>query len=126
MLSDSVVRTITNKYQGTDTRVLCVCSIGMLRSATMAKVLSEEYGHNTRSCGIHPNALIEFSEKLAYWADEIYCVESYIYHDIEDKLKSYGFNRDLFCFNIQDDYEYMQDKLVTLIKEKYEEIIYEK
>ncbi len=89
MLSNSVIRTITNKHQGTDIKVLCVCSVGMLRSATMSKILSEEYSHNTRCCGIHPNALIEFSEKLAYWADEIYCVESYIYHDIEDKLKFY-------------------------------------
>lgn len=120
MLTDSVLKTIHNKYQGTDLKVLCVCSVGMLRSATMARVFLEEYGHNTRCCGIHPtNALIDFSEKLANWADEIYCAESYIYHYVEDKLKEFGIERDLYGFDIPDDFEYMDEQLIEKIKFEY-------
>jgi predicted protein tyrosine phosphatase len=65
-----------NRFQGGRNRVLCVCSAGMLRSPTIAWVLSNEpYGFNTRAAGISDEyALIPVDEVLLSWADEIVCV----------------------------------------------------
>ena len=43
---------VSNPWQGDAKRVLCVCSAGLLRSPTAAKVLYDEYGYNTRAAGL--------------------------------------------------------------------------
>ncbi len=49
----SAMEVSQNPYQGKYKRVLCVCSAGVLRSATTAVVLSKEpFNFNTRSAGL--------------------------------------------------------------------------
>jgi predicted protein tyrosine phosphatase len=57
--------------QTSQPRLVFVCSAGMLRSATGAKVFAAK-GCNTRSCGTHAYALIPLSANLISWADGIY------------------------------------------------------
>lgn len=52
-------------------RLVFVCSAGMLRSATGAKLFAA-CNCNTRSCGTHAYALIPLSANLIHWADAIY------------------------------------------------------
>jgi len=52
----------TNPHQGTSKKILTVCSGGLLRSPTLANVLHKNYNYNTRSCGVHDYALIQFDE----------------------------------------------------------------
>ena len=67
---------ISNPYQGSSKKVLCVCSAGLLRSPTLANRLHIELGYNTRAVGTATNfALIPVSEALIYWADEIVFVD---------------------------------------------------
>jgi len=111
---------LVNKYQGDYKKVLCVCAIGCLRSPTVARVLQEKYGYNTRSCGLDvKNAIVPFTIKLAFWADEIVCMESYMVHEIEDQLSRVGFNRDIVCLDLSDDYDYMQQDLCDAILMEY-------
>src|SRR3954468_475093 len=69
---------ITNKYQGSTKKVLCVCSAGLLRSPTAAVVLSSDpYNFNTRCCGVGIDyALIPYDDALHAWADEIVTMEA--------------------------------------------------
>lgn len=64
-----------NPYQGSWKKVLCVCSAGLLRSPTMAFVLSNPpWNCNTRAAGISQEyALIPVDAVLMEWADEIIC-----------------------------------------------------
>jgi predicted protein tyrosine phosphatase len=57
--------------QGDQPRLVFVCSAGMLRSATGAKVFAQR-NCNTRSCGTHDYALIPLSANLINWAHGIY------------------------------------------------------
>jgi predicted protein tyrosine phosphatase len=59
-----------NPYQGTDIKLLFVCSAGLLRSATGANYYAKR-GYNTRNCGTHKYALIPLSVNLIAWADTI-------------------------------------------------------
>ena len=71
----SAMQITGNPYQGAYKRVLCVCSAGILRSATAALVLSKEpFNYNTRSAGVEHYALIPITEVLLAWADEVICM----------------------------------------------------
>ena len=105
-----------NPYQGEYKRVLCVCSAGVLRSATTAVVLAQEpFNYNTRSAGVEFYALIPVTEVLLTWADEIVCMTK----EHENKLKLIT-KKLIKCLDIPDSYEYRNEDLMKMIKENYE------
>ena len=112
----------SNSYQGDYKRVLTVCSANMLRSPTMAHVLSAEpYNFNTRSAGTAGFALIPVTEDLLLWADEIVCADTEHALYIRDKLMEYQLDKPVINLNIPDIYEYRNPELIELIKERYEQ-----
>lgn len=107
-----------NKYK----RVLCVCSAGLLRSPTMARVLQEEYGYNTRAAGVSTEyALIPVDEYLLEWADEVVCADPVHMHCIYNSFPKY--KKEIICLDIPDNYGYMDEKLVEIIKQRYQEAL---
>ena len=77
------IHNVKNEHQGDRKKVLCVCSAGLLRSPTVAHLLNQKYGYNTRACGTDISyALIPISEALIYWADEIVCVDPFEKEDV--------------------------------------------
>ncbi len=105
-----------NQYQGEYKRVLCVCSAGVLRSATTALVLSQEpFNYNTRSAGVEYYALIPVTEVLLAWADEIVCMTEE--HKIRLKVLT---EKPIKCLNIPDSYEYRNEDMMKMIKENYD------
>jgi predicted protein tyrosine phosphatase len=112
----------SNSYQGDYKRVLCVCSAGILRSATAAHVLCQyPYDFNTRNVGTAPYALIPLTEDLIQWADEIVCMESEHEIVVRQKMIEFAFNKPIITLHIEDIYEYRNPKLVKLIQMKYNE-----
>lgn len=107
-----------NPYQGTDKRLLFVCSAGLLRSATAANLFAKK-GFNTRSCGSHEYALIPLSINLIAWADQIIFVNKENYLTSVDKFSK---SRDLIeksqVLKIPDDYEYNNPTLIKLLEEQ--------
>lgn len=100
----------SNSAQGMFTRVLFVCSAGMLRSATAATI-ANELGMNARACGSAPYALIPISANLIHWAEAIYFVNRENY--LETKIKFAGQQECLeliedkySVWNIEDCFEY--------------------
>lgn len=110
--------TLTNKFQGTYRRVLCVCAAGLLRSPTAAVILSQPpFNFNTRAAGINDNfALVIADNFLVEWADEIVCMTS----DQEESLR-FMCDKPIICLDIEDDYEYRDPELIKLILERYVE-----
>ena len=102
-----------NPNQGSAKKVLCVCSAGLLRSPTMANVLHQKYGYNTRSCGLESYALIQIDDILIAWADEIVCAESWMVDDIKT-------DKPIFSLNIPDQYPYGDKKLIEFIERGYD------
>lgn len=110
-----------NKYQGRTKKVLCVCSAGLLRSPTAANVLHREFGFNTRAVGIESDfALIPLDHVLIEWADEIVVMNSG--HAVEVKSIAYEYgieNKLVVNLDIEDSYDYMDEQLQSLIKQRY-------
>ena len=112
----------SNSYQGNYKRVLTVCSANMLRSPTIAHVLSAEpYNFNTRSAGTAAFALIPVTEDLLVWADEVVCADTEHALYIRDKMIQYALDKPIVNLNLPDIYEYRNSKLIELIKERYEQ-----
>lgn len=110
-----------NPYQGDYKRVLCVCTMGMLRSPTAALVLAgEPYNFNTRSAGLDPDAITCVTPVLLTWAQEIVCFESRQKNVIVQLLarKRIG-ERLIKCLDIPDRFPYRDSELIKLIQENY-------
>jgi len=116
---------LSNDYQGTYRRVLCVCSAGLLRSPTMAYVLSRgPYNYNTRSAGIEASyALNLVDENLLMWAQEIVCAEPYHRAMVTDMMQRWAIlNKKIVTLDLPDIYDYRAPKLIKLIKERYDAV----
>lgn len=121
----SAIRIARNPYQGDYKRVLCVCSAGILRSATAAVVLSQDpYNYNTRAAGAEHYALVPLNDALFCWADEIVCMTK----AHMDKIYAHLLDRSdvpqprIVCLNIPDDYAYRDKELIRLIKQRYDQL----
>lgn len=116
----------SNHYQGEYKKVLAVCSGGLLRSPTIAHTLaSEPYNYNTRSAGINSDyALNLVDQVLLEWADEIVCADFEHETTIRDMLEGIGLsNKTVVCLKIPDIYPYRSAKLVSMIKERYDQYL---
>ncbi len=112
-----------NPYQGNDKRVLFVCSAGILRSATAARIYARKY--NTRCAGSEEYALIPISDDLILWANEIVFVngENYRkfarqYADLIPELKASG--KKIVILDIPDRHEHMAPELIAEFERQYE------
>lgn len=124
---------VENPHQTNTMRVLCVCSVGMLRSPTLANLLHKEFGLNTRSCGVEVDyALVPISTALLKWADQIVFVDfssysTFINDDHNqaflDSLKKVGTN--VKVLSVPDDYDWndkvLNDILLLQYRENYSE-----
>ncbi len=112
---------INNQYQrfNDHKRVLCVCSAGLLRSPTIAFVLSlPPYNFNTRAAGaVQEYALVYADDVLVNWADEIVCANHDHFQMITDRFP----DMTVINLNIPDIYEYRNEELINLIRDRYDE-----
>lgn len=109
-----------NPYQGTDKKVLFVCSMGILRSATGARLYASRY--NTRCAGTYDDALIPTSPLLLTWADEIVFVNRSNYEATVNKYLPFILHKKSVILNIPDAYPHMHPELVKAFYEQYEGI----
>ncbi len=110
-----------NPFQGSYPKVLCVCSAGLLRSATIAWYLSTKTDFNVRAAGIQDYALVEVDPVLVEWADIIICAENSHKELIEETFKYSLSDKRILSFGLPDIYAYRQKELLELIDTKCKE-----
>ena len=107
-----------NPYQGTDKKVLFVCSAGILRSATAARIYAKKY--NTRACGSMSYALIPLSDDLFLWADKVVFVNrqnfDWVKNDFPWDEKEY------VVLNIPDSYPHTHPELIAAFENQFEHV----
>ncbi len=108
-----------NPYQGGDKRVLFVCSAGLLRSATAARIYAGRY--NTRAAGSADYALIPVTQELLLWAHEVVFVNAYNAQQVYQKFDMETFDCVTVELDIPDEYEHMHPELIKAFKEQYED-----
>jgi predicted protein tyrosine phosphatase len=112
---------VNNPYQGRDKKVLFVCSAGILRSATAARIYAHKY--NTRCAGTGLDyALVPLSEKLMDWADEIVFVNPVNYDRACEMFDMRAYQDYTKILSIPDEYEHKAPELVKIFEKQYENI----
>ena len=103
-----------NPNQGNAKKVLCVCSAGLLRSPTLAWILSNEpFNYNTRAVGTSSEyALIVLDEVQLQWADAVVFVDDDNYRVACYDFKELLDNMECHVLNIPDMYKFRHPKLV--------------
>lgn len=116
---------LANKYQGQFRRVLCVCSAGMLRSPTVAWVLSNPpYNFNTRAVGLNKEfALTPIDEAMVFWADDVIVCDDQMERDVKNIINNSTWKDDFEAPNIvnwkiPDMYGYREKGLVEIVNKK--------
>ena len=113
-----------NPYQGKMKKVLCVCSAGLLRSPTIAWVLSNPpFNFNTRVAKGY--ALIHADIYLIEWADEIVCAEKEHADYIKEILKHIDITnqkKPVHVMDLPDNFKTRDPKLVKIVEKKAAEI----
>ncbi|MDR1564659.1 MAG: protein tyrosine phosphatase [Oscillospiraceae bacterium] len=74
-----------------------------------------------RSAGTERNARIKVTGGMLGWADVIFTMEKKHTSRIQEKYKTELQNKRVICLYIPDDYEYMEEQLIEIIKEKVAE-----
>lgn len=117
VIRDCRAGVVANPYQGNDKRVLFVCSMGILRSATGARLYAHKY--NTRSAGTWYDALIQVTQQLLDWADEVVFVKDSNFQQCTNKFGYYWHGK-ARVLNIPDSYEHMHPELIRAFAEQYD------
>ena len=114
MTSFNRLHNMRNPHQGDNKKVLCVCSAGLLRSPTLAWILSNEpFNFNTRAVGTSTEyALIVLDEVQLQWADAVVFVDDGNYRVACYDHKELLDNMECHVLKIPDIYEYRHPKLV--------------
>lgn len=110
---------VRNPYQGNDKKVVFVCSMGILRSATGARLYAHKY--NTRTAGSWDDALVPLTMMLIAWADELVFVTIENYLGALEKFPGLDqFEGTLKVLAIPDKYPHMHPELIKAFEEQYE------
>lgn len=107
-----------NPYQGSDLRVVFVCSAGLLRSATAARIYAKKY--NTRAAGSEDYALVPLSADLVVWAQKIVFVNKVNFDNASMRFAEAFKEKDVVVLDIPDMYEHMHPELIASFIEQFE------
>lgn len=96
--------------------LLFVCSRNQWRSPTAEAIFKNIQEHQVQSAGTEPSARIKITEKLINWADVIFVMEKKHKQRIEQRFSDVVAEKELIVLDIPDEYQFMDEELVDLIK----------
>jgi len=97
--------------------MLFVCTMNRWRSLTAEHIFRNLPGTVIRSAGTATNARRKVNSTDIDWANVIFVMEKKHQEILEQKFPSQINNKQVICLEIPDEYQYMDDDLVTLLKE---------
>ncbi len=96
--------------------ILFLCSQNKLRSPTAADLFADYEGVATDSAGLNNDAEVPLCSEQIEWADLILVMESAHKTRLNRRIKRELAGKRVAVLDIPDDYEYMDDDLVELLK----------
>ena len=95
--------------------ILFVCSRNQWRSRTAETIFRNNGQHQVRSAGTAATARIRLSQTLLDWANVIVVMEDHHKKRIQQAFQMK--DQDLLVLDIPDDYGYMNEELIDLLRE---------
>ena len=97
-------------------KLLFICSQNRRRSLTAEKIFRGYNGCEARSAGTESNSRVKITAGMIGWADIIFCMEKKHVRRIRDKYAEEAEGKRIVCLNIPDDFEYMDEELIDILK----------
>jgi len=99
-------------------RLLFICSRNKLRSPTAETIFADHPGIETDSAGLAPDAEVPLCEDQLEWADLIIVMEKIHRDRLNRNFKKAIGGKRIAVLNIPDDYDYMDEELIHLLKQR--------
>jgi predicted protein tyrosine phosphatase len=100
------------------THLLFVCGRNRRRSPTAEALFTGAAGVETMSAGLSPDADHVLCADSIAWADVIFVMEQRQRAAVARTFARLVRDKRVVCLNIADDYEYMDESLVRLLRER--------
>ncbi|MDB6058852.1 MAG: protein tyrosine phosphatase, partial [Verrucomicrobiales bacterium] len=99
-------------------KLLFICSQNRWRSLTAEKMYEGFPGYEVRSAGTEQGARIRVTEGHIGWADKIFVMEKRHIDRLRDRFGDQLAGKEIICIHIDDDYRFMDQDLVTVLREQ--------
>ena len=99
-------------------RLLFLCSKNKLRSPTAESVFVDYPNIEVDSAGLSKDADIRLSDEQLHWADLIFVMEKIHRTKLNQRYCHALRGKKVIVLNIPDNYEFMDEELITLLKQK--------
>ncbi|QQR85949.1 MAG: protein tyrosine phosphatase [Flavobacteriales bacterium] len=104
-------------------RILFVCTVNRLRSATAHKIYENDPRFDVDSAGTDRTATVVLEEWHLEWADAVVVMEKRHRNTIRDRFPEWYEKKPIVCLCIEDIYDFMQPELVAILKDKFEDVL---
>jgi predicted protein tyrosine phosphatase len=98
--------------------ILFLCIQNRLRSPTAESIFADIDGFEVRSAGLNNDAIVSTSPELIEWADYIFVMEKSHRNKLQKKYKKQLNKQRVICLDIPDEYEYMDEGLINILKQR--------
>jgi predicted protein tyrosine phosphatase len=98
-------------------KILFVCGKNKWRSPTAAMIYRTDPRVSVRSAGVSDTARRKISERDLDWADLVLVMERRYMRRIHAQFRLRNAFPPMECLDIPDDYEFMDEELITLIRD---------
>lgn len=103
------------------TKILFVCSRNRRRSLTAETIFRDQPGWVVRSAGTEASARIKTTAGHLGWADVIVVMEKRHKERLRQKFPEAVAGKRCLCLFIPDEYEFMEESLIEILREKMRE-----
>lgn len=103
-------------------RILFVCTVNRMRSATAYELYKDDPRFEVDSAGTDRTANTVLEDWHMEWADAIVVMEKYHRNVIRERFPDWYQKKPLVCLYIDDIYDLMQPELVTMLRDKFEDV----
>ena len=99
-------------------KLLFICSQNKLRSPTAEAIFANRPGIEVDSAGLNHDAEVPLSAEQLEWADLILVMEQAQRSRLNRNFGQFLGSKKVVVLNIPDDYDYMEEKLVSLLENR--------
>lgn len=106
----------------TRSKVLFVCTVNRMRSATAYELYKDDPRFEVDSAGTDRTANTVLEEWHLEWADAIVVMEKQHRNKIRERFPMLFERKPIVCLYIEDIYDFMQPELIAVLREKFEDV----
>ena len=104
-------------------KILFLCSRNKWRSLTAEKIFHGINGYDVRSAGTEHSARIKVTSGHIGWANIIFVMEKKHFRRIHEKFGEMLNGKKVIILDISDDYTFMDEELMEILKSRVSEYI---